>query len=138
MTKKKKQSNNEVTVLEDIIANLNEKNRRLDDKINNLKEQLEVAYGVNGGLIDEQKDEESYRNLTQLSTLLMVLMNLVIPHCNDSLLGQAVGKAIKRYQITMAKSLVNDTIFIREEDKEDWEEEDDEDESSEIWYDEDD
>ena len=132
MSKKKKQSSNEVTVLEDIIFNLNEKNRRLADQIENLKEQLEVAYGVNGGLIEEHKDEESYRNLTQLNTLLMVLMNLAIPQCDDSPLGQAVGKAIKKYQITMAKSLAAGTLFIREEDKDDWEEDDDEFEEEEF------
>lgn len=130
---KKKNPSKEVTILDDIISNQNEKMRSQVDMINFLKQQLEVAYDVNQRLQEElesksdnmdDKSESNFRNLTQLSTLLMVLMNLIIPHCDDSSLGQAIGKAIKRYQIIMAKSLVKDTVYIKEEHKEDWKEED--------------
>ena len=120
--KHKKNNSNVITVMQDIIDNLNDKNRILTERIECLEEQLNVAYGVNAGLQDEQK----YKNLVQLHTLLMVLLNLVAPHCDSSPLGQSVGLAIKKYLMTIAKNLATGTLFIREEDKEDWKEDDDE------------
>lgn len=79
-------------------------------------------------MIQADEEDKNYRNLTQLNTLLMVLMNMAVPHCDNSPLGCAVAKAIKKYQLTIAKNLAKGTMYIKDEDMEDWEDEDDEDE----------
>ena len=90
MSKKKDNTSNEVTILQDIIDNLNEKNRILTERMECLQDQLDAAYGVNEGLLDEQKDDENYQNLTKLNTLLLVLMGLTQNYCGDSDLGRSL------------------------------------------------
>lgn len=111
MSKKKEQSNNEVTVLEDIIFNQNEKMRKLEDQIKSLKEQLELAYGVNEGLIEEQDNEEKSHNLTRLQILLMIIMGLSQRYCDDSDYGRGIGTAIENFYCDAALNLVKFVNF---------------------------
>ena len=132
MTKKKADSSNDVPILEDIIFNQNEKIKRLDEEINSLKEQLEVAYGVNEGLIEEQNDDEKTQNLTMLTTLLLVIMGLTQSYCSSTEYGSCIAGAIKKFYCDMAVNLVKTTDFglgnKKDEDNEDTEEEWDDDE----------
>ena len=64
--KKKENTSNDKVILQDIIDNQNEKIRTLESRIENLQDQLETAYGVNNGLLEEQKDDENYRNLPDI------------------------------------------------------------------------
>lgn len=114
----------DVEFMQTIIDRLYERNQELEEEVERLNTEIAETNDVN---IQQDEYDKNYRNLTQLNSLLMLLMNLVIPHCDNSPLGQAVGKAIKRYQITMAKNLVKGTVYIKDEDKEDWESEDDDD-----------
>lgn len=126
--KNNKHTKYDIEFMQTIIDGLYERNQELEDEVERLRNEIAETNDDN---IQQNEDEQSYRNLTQLNTLLMVLMNLITPHCDDSPLGQAIGLAIKRYQITMAKSLVENTVYIKEEDKELWKEEDDEEENGE-------
>lgn len=124
MSKKKDNTSTEVTIMQDIIDNLNEKNRILNNRIECLEEQLDTAYGVNEGLLDEQKDDENYQNLTKLNTLLLVLMGLTQGYCGDSDLGRSLSKAIENFYVDTAMSLVKNVDFKfrgRETDEEDYE-----------------
>lgn len=110
--KKKTNTSNDIIIMQDIIDNLNEKNRILTERIECLEEQLNVAYSVNAGLQDEQKDDEDYQNLTKLNTLLLVLMGLTQNYCSDgSDLGRSVGKAIENFYADTALSLVKKVDF---------------------------
>ena len=124
MSKKKDNTSNEVTILQDIIDNLNEKNRILTERMECLQDQLDAAYGVNEGLLDEQKDDENYQNLTKLNTLLLVLMGLTQNYCGDSDLGRSLGKAIENFYADTALSLVKKVDFKfrgKENDDEEYE-----------------
>ena len=110
--KKKENTSNDTIILQDIIDNLNEKNRILTDRIECLEEQLEAAYGVNEGLLDEQKNDGNYQNLTKLNILLLILMGLTQNYCNDgSDLGKSIGKAIENFYVDTAMSLVKKVDF---------------------------
>ena len=113
----------DVEFMQTIIDGLYERNQELEEEVERLRTEIAETNGVN---IQQDADRQSYNNLVQLHTLLMTLMNLVAPHCDSSPLGQSVGLAIKKYLMTIAKNLATGTLFIREEDKEDWKEDDDE------------
>lgn len=117
----------DIEFLKAICNGLNEKNQELECEVERLRNEIAETNDVN-------EDEKNYKNLVQLNTLLMVLMNLVAPHCDSSPLGQTVAKAIKKYQITMAKNLAKGTLFIREEDRKDWDDEDNEELNDEKYY----
>ena len=129
--KKKENTSNDTIILQDIIDNLNEKNRILTERIECLENQLDVAYGVNAGLQDEQKNDGNYQNLTKLNILLLILMGLTQNYCNDgSDLGKSIGKAIENFYVDTAMSLVKKVDFRlsgrdndEEENEEDGEEE---------------
>lgn len=129
MTKKKANTNNDITIMQDIIDNLNEKNRILTEQIECLEDQLDVAYSVNKGLQDEQKDDEDYQNLTKLNVLLLIIMGLTQNYCKGSDLGKSIGKAIENFYCDTALSLVKKVDFRlngrdnEEEEYEDGEEE---------------
>ena len=123
--KKKSKNSNDITIMQDIIDNLNEKNRILTERIECLENQLDVAYGVNAGLQAEQKDDEDYENLTKLNTLLLVLMGLTQNYCDDSDLGKSLRKAIENFYGDTALSLVKKVDFRlsgRNNDEEEYEE----------------
>lgn len=125
--KKKVNTSNDITIMQDIIDNLNEKNRILTERIECLENQLDVAYGVNAGLQDEQKDDDNYENLTKLNTLLLVLMGLTQNYCNDSDLGKSLREAIENFYADTALSLVKKVDFkLRGRDNDDEDCEDDE------------
>jgi len=131
--KYKKNRNSEskdVTVLQAVVDLLKNNNDQLQDEVYRLRNVIAQTNAMNIQADEESKD---YRNLTQLHTLLMVIMILVAPHCDNSPLGEAVGKAIKKYQLSIIKSLAKDTEYVQDEDLEDWEDEDGDDEGSEIW-----
>jgi DNA repair ATPase RecN len=127
MKHKKKNNGNtnyDIEFMQTIIDGLYERNQELTGEVERLKNEIAETNDIN---IKQDEDEQSYKNLSQLNTLLLVLQNMVIAHCDDSPLGQAVGKAIKKYQITMAKSLLRRTMYIKDEDREDWEDDEEED-----------
>lgn len=127
MKHKKKNNGNtnyDIEFMQTIIDGLYERNQELTGEVERLKNEIAETNDIN---IKQDEDEQSYKNLSQLNTLLLVLQNMVIAHCDDSPLGQAVGKAIKKYQITMAKSLLRRTMYIKNEDREDWEDDEEED-----------
>ena len=110
--KKKTNTSNEIIVMQDIIDNLNDKNRVLTERIECLEEQLETAYGVNSELLESRKDDEDYRNLTKLNCLLFTIMGLTQNFCNDgSDLGKSLGKAIENFYADTALSLVKKVDF---------------------------
>lgn len=130
MSKKKANTSNDITIMQDIIDNLNEKNRILTERIECLEDQLDVAYGVNAGLQDEQKNDDDYENLIKLNTLLLIIMGLTQNYCKGSDLGRSVGKAIENFYGDTALSLVKKVDFRlsgrdndEEENEEDGEEE---------------
>lgn len=126
MSKKKANTSNDITIMQDIIDNLNEKNRILTERIECLEDQLDVAYGVNAGLQDEQKNDDGYENLTKLNTLLLIIMGLTQNYCKGSDLGRSVGKAIENFYADAAISLVKTADFKfggRDNDEEDGDEE---------------
>lgn len=125
--KKKTNTSNEIIVMQDIIDNLNDKNRVLTERIECLEEQLDVAYSVNKGLQDEQKDDEDYQNLTKLNVLLLIIMGLTQNYCKGSDLGRSVGRAIENFYADTALSLVKKVDFrLRGRDNDEEEFDDDE------------
>lgn len=126
--KNNKQTKYDIEFMQTVIDGLFERNQELECEVERLRTEIAETNDVN---IQQDVDEQSYKNLVQLHTLLLVLMNLIIAHCDNSPLGKAVVLAINRYQITMAKNLAKGTMFTREED---WEEEDDEEELGEEEY----
>ena len=125
--KKKASNSNDIIVMQDIIDNLNEKNRILNNRIECLEEQLDVAYSVNKGLQDEQKDDEDYQNLTKLNVLLLIIMGLTQTYCKGSDLGRSVGRAIENFYADTALSLVKKVDFrLRGRDNDEEEFDDDE------------
>jgi hypothetical protein len=108
MTKKKENTN---IIMQDIIDNQNEKIRMLEGRIETLKEQLETAYGVNAGLMENQDSDEGYVTLTKVHTLILVLMGLVRSYCNGSEFGDCIENAVKNYYCDMAKALARHTDF---------------------------
>lgn len=121
--KNNKHTKYDIEFMQTVIDGLYERNQELECEVERLRNEMAENNNVN---IQQDEDEQKYKNLVQLHTLLMVLINLVSVHCDNTPLGQSVGLAIKRYLMTIAKSLAKGTIFIKEEDKEDWEEDDDE------------
>lgn len=103
----------DIEFMQTVIDGLFERNQELECEVERLRTEIVETNDVN---IQQDVDEQSYKNLVQLHTLLMVLMNLIIAHCDNSPLGKTVGLAINRYQITMAKNLAKGTMFIREEE----------------------
>lgn len=127
--KKKTNTSNDIILMQDIIDNLNEKNKILSERIECLEEQLNVAYGVNAGLQDEQKDDEDYRNLTKLFAILLIIMGLSQNYCNDSDLGKNLRKSIENFYADTALSLVKTVDFrLNGRDNEDEEYDDGEEE----------
>lgn len=109
--KKKENTTNDKVIMQDIIDNLNEKNRVLESRIIILQEQLETAYGVNAGLMEEQKDEEDYTTLTKMHTLLLIIMALTKNYCKNSELGKLIEDAVDNYYCDMALALAKRTDF---------------------------
>lgn len=128
--KNKTNSKYDIEYMQAIIEGLNERNEELESEVERLKNEIAETNEVN---IQLDSDEQSYKNLVQLHTLLMVLMNLVTPHCDNSPLGQSVGLAIKKYLMTIGKNLAKGTLFVMEKDKADWEDEDDEEFDDKEW-----
>ena len=128
--KNRKSENNDVAVMQAIIDMLKDSNTALQDEVTRLKNEIDLT---NANNIQQDEDDKNYKNLSQLNTLLLILMNLAAAYCNDSPLGNAVAKAIKKYHLTMGKSLTNTTRYIKNEDFAEWDDEDGEDESTEIW-----
>ena len=108
MTKKKENTN---IIMHDIIDNQNEKIRMLEGRIETLKEQLETAYGVNAGLMENQDSDEGYVTLTKVHTLILVLMGLVRSYCKGSELGDLIENAVENYYLDIAKALARHTDF---------------------------
>ena len=125
--RKKDKTYNDI-IKQDIIDNLSEENRILNNRITSLENQLETAYGVNGGLLESRKNEEDYQNLVKLNTLLMTIMGLTQNFCNDgSDLGKSIGKAIENFYADTALSLVKKVDFkLRARDNDEEEFDDDE------------
>ena len=131
--KHRRDTSNDIAIMQSIIDGLRANNDELQAEVNRLRNEIAETNTIN--LHQEEKDKD-YRNLTQLNTLLMVLMNMVVPHCDNSPLGCAVAKAIKKYQLTIAKNLAKGTMYIKDEDLNDWEDEEeryDESESDDLW-----
>ena len=126
----RKHKYNDVAVMQAIIDMLKDSNVELQAEVTRLKNEIDLT---NANNIQQDEDDKNYKNLSQLNTLLLILMNLATAYCNDSPLGNAVAKAIKKYHLTMGKSLTNTTRFIKDEDFAEWDDEDGEDESTEIW-----
>lgn len=127
--KKKTNTSNDIIVMQDIIDNLNDKNRILTERIECLEEQLETAYGVNSELLESRKDDEDYRNLTKLNCLLFTIMGLTQNYCKGSDLGKSIGKAIENFYCDTALSLVKKVDFrLNGRDNEDEEYDDGEEE----------
>ena len=116
MTKKK---GNTTIILQDIIDNQNEKIRMLESRIESLKEQLETAYGVNAGLMENQDSDEDYITLTKMHTLLLVFMGLIRNYCKGTELGECIENAVENYYCDMAKALARHTDFGFGKNKED-------------------
>lgn len=123
--KHRRVTSNDIAIMQSIIDGLRANNDELQAEVNRLRNGIAETNSIN---IQADEEDKNYRNLTQLNTLLMVLMNMAVPHCDNSPLGCAVAKAIKKYQLTIAKNLAKGTMYIKDEDMEDWEDEDDEDE----------
>lgn len=128
--KNKEKESKDVTVLQAVVDLLKNNNDQLQDEVYRLRNEIAATNSVN---IQQEEESKDYRNLTQLHTLLMVLMNMLTAHIDDSPLGDAVGKAIKKYQLSIVKSLARSTEYVQDEDLDEWDDEDDEDEGSEIW-----
>ena len=128
--KNKEKESKDVTVLQAVVDLLKNNNDQLQDEVYRLRNEIAATNSVN---IQQEEEDKNYRNLTQLHTLLMILMNLIAPHCDNSPLGEAVGKAIKKYQLSIIKSLAKDTEYVQDEDLDEWDDEDGDDEGSEIW-----
>jgi hypothetical protein len=123
--KHRRDTSNDIAIMLSIIDGLRANNDELQAEVNRLRNEIAETNSIN---IQADEEDKNYRNLTQLNTLLMVLMNMAVPHCDNSPLGCAVAKAIKKYQLTIAKNLAKGTMYIKDDDMEDWEDEDDEDE----------
>jgi len=106
-------------IMQDIIDNQNEKIRMLEDRIETFQDQLEMAYGVNAGLLENQESDEDYVTLTKMHTLILVLMGLVRSYSNGSELGDLIENAVKNYYCDMAEALARHTDFGFEKNKED-------------------
>ena len=131
--KHRRDTSNDIAIMQSIIDGLRANNDELQAEVNRLRNEIAETNSIN---IQADEEDKNYRNLTQLNTLLMVLMNMVAPHCDDTPLGCAVAKAIKKYQLTIAKNLAKGTMYIKDEDLNDWEDEEeryDESESDDIW-----
>ena len=133
MKHKKKNNGNtnyDIEFMQTVIDGLYERNQELTEEVERLKNEIAETNDIN---IKQDEDEQSYKNLVQLNTLLLVLMNLIAPHCDNSPLGQTVGKGIKKFQMFMAKNLAKGTVFIKEEDREDWNDDDEDDFDKNEW-----
>ena len=131
--KHRRDTSNDIAIMQSIIDGLRANNDELQAEVNRLRNEIAETNSIN---IQADEEDKNYRNLTQLNTLLMVLMNMAVPHCDNSPLGCAVAKAIKKYQLTIAKNLAKGTMYIKDEDLNDWEDEEeryDESESDDIW-----
>lgn len=104
--KNRKHENNDVAVMQAIIDMLKDSNVELQAEVTRLKNEIDLT---NANNIQQDEDDKNYKNLSQLNTLLLILMNLAAAYCDDSQLGNAVAKAIKKYHLTMGKSLANTT-----------------------------
>ena len=110
--KKKTNTSNDIIVMQDIIDNLNDKNRILNDRIGCLEEQLETAYSAYSELTEKIKNNKDYRTLSKINCLLLVIMGLAQNYCNDgSDLGMSLGKAIENFYADTALSLVKKVDF---------------------------
>lgn len=125
--KHRRDTSNDIAIMQSIIDGLRANNDELQAEVNRLRNEIAETNSIN---IKADEEDKNYRNLTQLNTLLMVLMNMAVPHCDNSPLGCAVAKAIKKYQLTIAKNLAKGTMYIKEGDMEDWK---DEAESTDLW-----
>ncbi len=128
--KNNKHAKCDIEYMQTIIDGLYERNQELEGEVERLRNEIAETNDVN---IQQDADEQSFKNLVQLHTLLMVLMNLVAPHCDNSPLGQSVGLAIKKYLMTILKTLANGTTFSNDKDKADWVDEDDEEFEEDEW-----
>lgn len=129
--KKRKYESNDMTILRTVVDMLKSSNEELQAEVNRLRNEIAETNAMN---IQADEEDKDYRNLTQLHTLLMVIMILVAPHCDNSPLGEAVGKAIKKYQLSLVTSLAKGTVYIKDEDLSDWEDEEcNEDEGADLW-----
>lgn len=128
--KHRRDTSNDIAIMQSIIDGLRANNDELQAEVNRLRNEIAETNSIN---IQADEEDKNFRNLTQLNTLLMVLMNMAVPHCDNSPLGCAVAKAIKKYQLTIAKNLAKGTMYIKDEDLNEWEDEYNEDESTDIW-----
>jgi hypothetical protein len=129
-SKSNRYASTNIEFLHTIIDGLNDRNQELESEVERLRNEIAETNDVN---IQQDAKEQDYKNLVQLHTLLIVIMNLVTAHCDNSLLGQSVGMAIKRYLITILKTLANGTRFNNDKDKADWVDEDDEEFEEDEW-----
>ena len=90
--KKRKYESNDMTILRTVVDMLKSSNEELQAEVNRLRNEIAETNAMN---IQADEKDKDYRNLTQLHTLLMVLMNMLTAHIDDSPLADAVGKAIK-------------------------------------------
>ena len=111
--KHRRDTSNDIAIMQSIIDGLRANNEELQAEVNRLRAEIVETNAIN---IQADEADKNYRNLTQLNTLLMVLMNMVAPHCDDTPLGQAVAKAVKKYQLIIAKNLAKGTMYIKDED----------------------
>jgi len=125
MKHKKNRKSESKTVLQAVVDLLKSNNDQLQDEVYRLKNEIAETNAMN---IQADEEDKDYRNLTQMHTLLMILMNLIAPHCDNSPLGEAVWKAIKKYQLSLVTSLAKNTEYVQDEDLDEWD-----DEGSEIW-----
>lgn len=122
--KKKNNGNNkyDIEFLQAVIEGLNERNIELEEEVERLKTEIAETNDVN---IQQDEDDQNYRNLTKLNTLLLVLMGLTQNYCDDSDLGKSLRKAIENFYGDTALSLVKKVDFRlsgRNNDEEEYEE----------------
>ena len=71
--KHRRDTSNDIAIMQSIIDGLRANNDELQAEVNRLRNEIAETNSIN---IQADEEDKNFRNLTQLNTLLMVLMNM--------------------------------------------------------------
>ena len=108
---KKSNKTNEIAAMQDIIDTLNDKNQTLMNRLECLEDQLDTAYSANNELQQELDKEDDFKNLINLSVLLLIIMGLTQNYCKGSDLGECIQNSIENFYCDSALSILKQTQF---------------------------
>ena len=108
---KKNDKTNNISVMQEIIDSLNDRNKTLTNRLECLEDQLDAAYCENAELQQELEKEDDFKNLVNLNTMLLIFMGLTQNYCNGSDLGECIQTSIENFYCDTAKSILKQTQF---------------------------